>query len=155
MKVFADANFFTNWLVRLPFTEHTEHLLRRQRQTGSRPICVTRLVRQEVLNALHRLVFESRHSSHDFSVGHGAAVMAEAYFESKLDEQEAFQAVEPDPDILDRQYFDLVHRHTATHGFRTNDVLHVASALVLGCDTFWSFDARAKKLARLEGLKVN
>jgi hypothetical protein len=25
----------------------------------------------------------------------------------------------------------------------------------LGCDTFWSFDAKAKKLAELEGLKVN
>jgi predicted nucleic acid-binding protein len=34
-------------------------------------------------------------------------------------------------------------------------VIHVASALVLGCDIFWSFDAKAKKLAKLEGLKVN
>jgi predicted nucleic acid-binding protein len=56
---------------------------------------------------------------------------------------------------LDDLYYDLVHRHTAKHSFRTNDVLHVASALILGCDTFWSFDSKARKLAELEGLMVN
>jgi hypothetical protein len=30
--------------------------------------------------------------------------------------------------------------------------LHVASALALQCDTFWSFDPKASKLARLEGM---
>ena len=35
------------------------------------------------------------------------------------------------------------------------DILHVASALLLGCDTFWSFDVKALKLAKLEGLKTN
>jgi predicted nucleic acid-binding protein len=32
--------------------------------------------------------------------------------------------------------------------------MHVASALLLGCDTFWSFDAKAAQLAGLEGLKL-
>jgi len=41
------------------------------------------------------------------------------------------------------------------HGFRTYDLLQVASALLLGCDTFWSFDGRARKLAKLEGMKVD
>lgn len=50
---------------------------------------------------------------------------------------------------------ELVHRHTMRHGFRAYDIMHVASALILECDTFWSFDAKAKKLAELEGLKVN
>ena len=52
--------------------------------------------------------------------------------------------------------FDLLaHRHTAKHGFRTYDILHVASAILLGCDTFWSFDTKALKLAKLEGLQTN
>ena len=34
------------------------------------------------------------------------------------------------------------------------DLLHVASALVLACDTFWSFDPKASKLAALEGLRI-
>jgi hypothetical protein len=32
--------------------------------------------------------------------------------------------------------------------------MHVASALVLGCDTCWSFDERANKLAKLVGLQT-
>ena len=54
-------------------------------------------------------------------------------------------------DVFDR----LTYRHTAKHGFRTYDILHVASVLLLGCDTFWSFDVKALKLAKLEGLKTN
>ena len=40
------------------------------------------------------------------------------------------------------------------HGFRTYDLLHVATALLLECDTFWSFDIKATRLAKLEGLRV-
>jgi len=32
--------------------------------------------------------------------------------------------------------------------------LHVAQALLLGCDTFLSFDQKANKLAQFEGLKL-
>ncbi len=44
--------------------------------------------------------------------------------------------------------------YTASHGFRTYDLLHVSSALLLHCDVFWSFDPKANKLASLEGLKT-
>ena len=57
--------------------------------------------------------------------------------------------------LLERQFQELSHRHTAKEGFRAYDILHVSSALVLGCDTFWSFDTKARKLAKLEGLMVN
>jgi hypothetical protein len=42
-----------------------------------------------------------------------------------------------------------------THSLLDLTLFHVASALVLGCDTFWSFDAKAKKLGQLEGLRTN
>ena len=41
----------------------------------------------------------------------------------------------------------LVLRQTAARGFRTCDLLHVAQALIPGCDTFWSFDEKANALA--------
>ena len=55
---------------------------------------------------------------------------------------------------LERQFEELSLRYTAKYGFRTYDLLHVASALLLKCDTFWSFDPKALKLAALEGFKV-
>jgi predicted nucleic acid-binding protein len=55
---------------------------------------------------------------------------------------------------LQVQFEELALRHTASHGFRTYDLMHVASALLLKCDAFWSFDPKASRLASLEGLKV-
>ena len=155
MKVFADANFVTNMLLKLPFTAEVDRLLLEHELNGSPPILVTRLVRQEVINALHRLVFESRASAQGISVSLDSVKMAEVVFISQLDAGRTFRAVTVDEAQVDELFFNLVHRHTAKHGFRTNDVLHVASALVLECDTFWSFDKKAKRLAELEGLRVN
>ncbi|MFN0075350.1 MAG: hypothetical protein ACKVY0_02635 [Prosthecobacter sp.] len=55
---------------------------------------------------------------------------------------------------LKERFEELALRHTAKHGFRTYDLLHVVSAQLLGCDTFWSFDLKARDLAVLEGLRV-
>ncbi len=45
-------------------------------------------------------------------------------------------------------------RHTARLGTRTLDVLHVASALALKAEAFFTFDQRQQRLARAEGLRV-
>ena len=44
--------------------------------------------------------------------------------------------------------------YTEKLGTRSLDVLHVAMALALGCETFLSFDKRQIKLAKAAGLKV-
>ncbi len=48
----------------------------------------------------------------------------------------------------------IARRRTPQLGTRTLDVLHVASALVLQADTFYTFDRSQRKLARIEGLIV-
>ncbi len=106
-------------------------------------------------NALQRLVFESRQGTQQLRATPEAVMIAEAEF---LKEIEAGDSIaERSVDVADLEgVFDLLaHRHTAKHGFRTYDILHVASALILGCDTFWSFDVKALKLAKLEGLSTN
>ena len=62
--------------------------------------------------------------------------------------------IEANPATLERQFEELSLRHTAKYGFRTYDLLHVASALIFDCDTFWSFDTKASRLAKLEGLEI-
>ena len=46
----------------------------------------------------------------------------------------------------------LSRRHTATLGTRTLDILHVAAALVLHADSFYTFDRAQAHLARAAGL---
>jgi predicted nucleic acid-binding protein len=46
----------------------------------------------------------------------------------------------------------LSRGHTATLGTRTLDILHVAAALVLHADSFYTFDRAQAQLARAAGL---
>ena len=48
---------------------------------------------------------------------------------------------------------ELGRRHGPKLGVRTLDSLHVACALELKAERFWTFDERQAKLARAEGLK--
>lgn len=45
-------------------------------------------------------------------------------------------------------------QHTPPEGYRSFDILHVATALHLGAREFLTFDLNQKKLARSEGMKV-
>lgn len=49
---------------------------------------------------------------------------------------------------------DLARRHAPGLGCRALDALHVASALILGADDFYTFDRAQAKLARAVGLRV-
>jgi len=49
---------------------------------------------------------------------------------------------------------ELARRHGPKLGVRTLDSLHVACALELKAERFWTFDERQAKLARAEGLKI-
>jgi uncharacterized protein len=49
---------------------------------------------------------------------------------------------------------DLARRHGAQLGVRTLDSLHVACAIELKAERFWTFDERQAKLAKAQGLKV-
>jgi len=48
---------------------------------------------------------------------------------------------------------DLARRYGPKLGIRTLDSLHVACALELKAERFWTFDERQAKLAKAEGLK--
>lgn len=59
------------------------------------------------------------------------------------------------PELAFELCADLARRHGAKLGVRTLDSLHVACALELEAEQFWTFDERQKKLAKAEGLKTN
>ena len=46
----------------------------------------------------------------------------------------------------------LAEKHTRRLGTRSLDVLHIATALVLRAETFYTFDEKQRKLAKAEGL---
>ena len=50
---------------------------------------------------------------------------------------------------------ELARKYTPRFGLRTLDVLHVAVAVELKAEQFWTFDDRQAKLAKAVGLKVS
>ena len=149
--IYADTNFFTNTLVDMSDRSEAEGLL----IESPLRLPVTWLHRLEVVNALQQCVFLTRQGMQQLRVTAELASAAEVRFFDEVDLGIHYQDAPIHPETVENMFRDLSHRHTAKEGFRTYDILHVSSALLLGCDTFWSFDAKAKKLAKLEGLKVN
>lgn len=77
---------------------------------------------------------------------------AESLFQDDI-ENGIFEVGPLSPAVFERSK-RLSEKHTLRLGARTLDVLHVASALVLKADTFYTFDVKQGKLARAEGLLV-
>ena len=149
--IYADTNFFTNLMMDMSHHEEARRLLDGHQET----LPVTWLLRAEVVNALQQSVFLSRHGDLPCRVNPEYALALEAEFFDRLRTGKSLRWGVMAAEDVCGMFHLLSHRHTARHGFRTYDILHVSSALVLGCDTFWSFDAKARKLAKLEGLAVN
>ncbi|MDQ6623014.1 MAG: type II toxin-antitoxin system VapC family toxin [Verrucomicrobiota bacterium] len=153
MKPYADSNFFTKLYLTLPDSAVAERWLERAQRAGASAPPITWLHRLEVINAFEQHVFVSRvHGSLKITSEQAAA--AQAHFRDDVAQSHFIDVTQIAPDELMEQFEDLSLRHTARHGFRTYDLIHVASALLLGCDTFWSFDKKACRLAVLEGLKL-
>jgi len=58
------------------------------------------------------------------------------------------------PEGLFDRGMQMARRRTLQSGTRTLDVLHVASAVKLQADMFYTFDRNQEKLASAEGLLV-
>ena len=154
MKPYADTNFLTRLYLALPGTDEALVAMHGLQNNGRESLPITYHHRLETINAFQLLVFSSAQSPHQPRVTREQAAAAMAKFQEDL-ALSAFCHDAPLPlRALEHQFEELALRHTARHGFRTYDLLHVASALALKCDTFWSFDPKASKLAALEGLKI-
>lgn len=148
---YCDTNFFTNLLVDMPQREEAERLL----SSSVAGFPVTWLHRWEVLNALQQCIYLTRQGTQELRVTRELAAVAEAEFFDELKTGKMWFAAELALDRVDVLFQTLSYRHTSSEGFRTYDLLHVSSAIAMECDTFWSFDRKAKRLASLEGLRVN
>lgn len=155
MTPYADTNFFTAALASVEHTAKALALMEKLRVTRGPALPVTPLVRMELTNALLRLVHEARHGNQGIRATPEQMLLAEHTFLEELERGIVWEKSSLSLDALESRFDDIAHRQTARHGFRTYDILHVASAFVLGCDTFWSFDLKAQKLAKLEGLRTN
>ena len=116
----------------------------RSRIRGALPL--TLFGRAELVNSIALAMFR-----HDISSATGEAALQDLY--EDIEQGRLYLT-----DLLWRQALDgcveLSREQTPLLGTRTLDVLHVASAQVLGCRRFVTYDARQAKLAQAVGLRV-
>lgn len=153
MTPYLDTNFFSRLYLRLAQSEEALHLAERPRLRPARHFLVTWLHRFETINAFQLCVFAGKLRGQT-RVTPEQASAAQASFRADLAQCAFLRVAQVGLPELEAQFEELALRHTSKHGFRTYDLLHVASALLLRCDTFWSFDPKASRLADLEGLRV-
>jgi predicted nucleic acid-binding protein len=153
MKTYVDANALVQLYLHMPGEAAAMTFLSSAPASQALPCPITDLLRFEVGNAIERMVFESRHGSNQ-RITPESALLAQADFEADFTSGVRLRRVPLTLTDIETEFDALVRRYTAAHGFRTYDVIHVASALKLRCKRFLSFDAKANALAKLVGLKT-
>jgi predicted nucleic acid-binding protein len=154
MKTYLDANALVRLYLDFDGSGQARDLVMSAKVRRHWPLPVPPLLLFEVSNGLQRLVFESR-AGGQWRVTPEAAAAAWYEFTTHLDEGTFLQRSPLMLHVLEADVESLVTRYTARHGFRTYDILHVASAHALGCSRFLTFDTKARKLAHLVGMQTD
>lgn len=138
MTVYADSSFFVSSCIH---DVHTHELT--IRMAVEPQVWVTPFGRAEVANAIHRYVFRQAISATD---------AAAAWLHFEQDRVRGIWTEVGLPEGVWEASILLAQRFGAILGVRTLDSLHVACALELKADKFWTFDERQAKLAEAVGL---
>jgi predicted nucleic acid-binding protein len=139
LTVYADSSFFVSIYLEDVHSKAAEQLV----SSGTR-VWFTPLHYAECTHAIAQQVFHKSMS---------AADAQQAYRHLEKDRAAGlWLEVEMPEDVFDVSA-DLARRHGPRLGVRTLDSLHVACALQLKVEQFWTFDERQAKLAKAAGLK--
>jgi len=140
LTIYADTSLFVSVYVKDRHSASADDLLR-----PGPAIPLTPLHYAEWAHAVAQQVFRGQMSMKD-------ATRATDEFEA--DRTSGLWTNTAMPDSAFERCAELARRHGPKLGVRTLDSLHVACALELKAERFWTFDERQAKLAKAEGLKV-
>ncbi len=141
MIVYADSSFFVSSCIH---DVHTHEVTKRM--TSGSQVLLTPFGRVEVANAIHRYVFRGAISAVD---------ARNVWLQFEQDRLRGIWTEVGLPDGVWEASILLAQRFGTMLGVRTLDSLHVACALELRADKFWTFDERQEKLAEAVGLDTN
>jgi predicted nucleic acid-binding protein len=139
LSIYADSSFFVS--LYLP-DEHSAEARRLARH--HQRVWLTPLHRAEWAHAVALRLFQREISADE------AQVITQNF---ERDRASQFWLSVPLPEMAFERCVQLAGQYGARLGLATMDTLHVASALELGAERFWTFDKRQAKLARAVGLK--
>ena len=140
MIVYADSSFFVSIYLEDTHSHAAENLV----DSGAR-IWFSRLHYAECTHAIAQQVFQKNIS---------AMVAQQAHLDLEGDRAAGLWVVTELPETSFELCADLARRYGSRLGVRTLDSLHVACALQLKAQQFWTFDERQARLAKAVGLNI-
>ena len=141
MSSYADTSFLVSLYVLDANSARAAALMQR----AELPVLFTPFGELELTNAISLRLF--RRELHSSRVKAAQALV-------RKDLSDGILLLKPWPDGLFDRAMQMVRRRTPQLGTRTLDILHVASALKLQAERFYTFDGKQEKLAKAEGLLV-
>jgi predicted nucleic acid-binding protein len=139
LRVYADTSFLVS--LYSPDANSKRAAVRMARLRGV--AALTPIGELELMNALELRVFRKEATAAEIK---RAQSQLREHIQSGVFELEAVP-----PTIYERAK-QISQKRTSSIGLRTLDILHVASALLLHAEEFWTFDKRQANAARAEGL---
>ena len=141
MSAYADTSFLVSLYV---LDANSEHAAAHMKE-AKLPVLLTPLGELELTNAISLRLFWKELAAEEIKRAH--ALFARDVADG------VFQRTPLSPAVFDTAK-RIARKRTPRLGTRTLDVLHVASALVLHAEAFYTFDRNQAKLAKAEGLTV-
>jgi predicted nucleic acid-binding protein len=141
LTVYADSSFFVSIYLEDKHSKAAEQLI----SSGTR-VWFTPLHYAECTHAVAQQVFYKNLP---------AADAQQAYRHLEKDRTAGLWLEVELPEGVFDVCADLARRYGPRLGVRTLDSLHVACALRLKAEQFWTFDERQAKLAKIAGLKIS
>jgi predicted nucleic acid-binding protein len=141
LRVYADTSFFVSLYIEDRHSPAADLLL-----GSGGPLLFSPLHLAEWTHAVEQQVFRRAMSRRDADAVHddlGADLASGLWVQIELPENALARCA------------DIGRRYSGKLGVRTLDSLHVACALELKAERFWTFDDRQAKLAKAEGLKTS
>jgi predicted nucleic acid-binding protein len=141
LSVYADTSFFVSIYIKDIHSASADNLL----LSGSPP----------PFTPLHYAEWSHVVSQQVFRAAMSVADAQATYRDLEEDLAAGFWPKSGVPETAFEICADLARRYGPKLGVRTLDSLHVACALELNANRFWTFDERQAKLARAEGIKTS
>lgn len=145
MKLYPDSSFVVCRYLPQVFSEEVDSRVAKALEEGHR-LLLTPIQQVEVVHALYLQVFRGT-----IHLQQAQAVCQD--FEH--DQQMGIWSVTGLPPAVFERCKELATTFSPNLGVRTLDSLHVAAALELEADQFWTFDERQARLAATTGLKLH
>ncbi len=140
MSIYADSSFFVSLYIQDRHAAEVQRLLAKRTDMWLTP--------------LHRAEWAHSVAQHVFHRKISADQAQRLYTEFERDRESRSWIEVSVPEMAFERCIQLAQQHVSRLLSRTLDTLHIASALELGAERFWTFDERQAKLAQAVGLKV-